>query len=71
VRHECLTIFVLSIPGWIVEHKTLVRPVRAFTFIWHDCMGWFCRCVERLMSRWLIVGATSRGVPPLRQVTQQ
>jgi hypothetical protein len=71
VSHECLTTFVLSIPEGIVEHQTLVHPVRAFTSIWRDCVGWFCRCLEGRMSRSFITGARSRGVLPLRQVMQR
>jgi hypothetical protein len=36
VRHECLVTIVLSIPKGIVEHRTSVHPVHAFTSI---CMA--------------------------------
>jgi hypothetical protein len=58
------------IPEGIVEQQPLVHPIRAYTSIWRDCVGRFCRCVEERMSRWFIVGARSRGAPPLHHVTQ-
>jgi hypothetical protein len=65
LRHECLTTFILSIPERIVEHRTLVHLIRAFTSIWCDCVGMFCQCVEERISQWFIAGARSRGAPPL------
>jgi hypothetical protein len=40
VSLESLTTLVLSIPEGVIERRTAVHPVRAFTSIWCDCVGW-------------------------------
>jgi hypothetical protein len=61
---------VLSIPEGIVECRTAVHPVRAFTSIGRDCVGCF-------VGTWKgdCLGSSSRGQPrgalPLHQVTQR
>jgi hypothetical protein len=70
VSLESLATFVLSIPEGVVEHRTAVHPVRAFTSIGRDCVGCF-------VDTWKgdCLGSSSRGQPrgplPLHQVTQQ
>jgi hypothetical protein len=70
VSLERLATFFLSIPEGVVERRTAVHPVRAFTSIGHDCVGcyivtWNGDCL----------GSSSRGQPrgalPLHQVTQR
>jgi hypothetical protein len=41
VSLERLATFVLSIPEGVVECRTAVHPVRAFTFLGRDCVGCF------------------------------
>jgi hypothetical protein len=41
VSLERLATFVLSIPEGVVERRTAVHPVRAFTSIGRDCVGCF------------------------------
>jgi hypothetical protein len=53
---ERLATFVLSIPDGVVEHRTVVHPVRAFTSIGRDCVGYF---VDTWKSDCL--GSSSRG----------
>jgi hypothetical protein len=66
---ERLAAFVLSIPEGVVERRTVVHPVRAFTSIGRDCVGCF-------IGTWKgdCLGSLSRGQPrgalPLHQVTQ-
>jgi hypothetical protein len=61
---------VLSIPERIVERRTAVHPVRAFTSIGRDCVGCF-------IGAWKgdCLGSSSHGQPhdalPLHQVTQR
>jgi hypothetical protein len=61
---------VLSIPEGIVERRTAVHPVHAFTSIGHDCVGCF-------IGTWKgdCFGSSSRGQPrgalSLHQVTQR
>jgi hypothetical protein len=61
---------VLSIPEGIVERRTAVHPVHAFTSIGRDCVGCF-------VGTWKgdCLGSSSRGQPhgalPLHQVTQR
>ena len=38
---ERLATLVLSIPEGVVERRTAVHPVRAFTSIGRDCVGYF------------------------------
>jgi hypothetical protein len=70
VSLERLATFVLSIPEGVVEHRTVVHPVRAFTSIGRDCVGCF-------VDTWKgdCLGSSSRGQPrgalPLHQVTQR
>ena len=67
---EGLTTFVLLIPEGVVERRTAVHPVRAFTSIGRDCVGCF-------VDTWKgdCLGRSSRGQPrgalPLHQVTQR
>jgi hypothetical protein len=70
VSLERLATFVLSIPEGVVERRTAVHPVRAFTSIGRDCVGCF-------VDTWKgdCLGSSSRGQPrgalPLHQVTQR
>jgi hypothetical protein len=70
VSLERLATFVLLIPEGVVERRTAVHPVRAFTSIGHDCVGCF-------VDTWKgdCLGSSSRGQPrgalPLHQVTQR
>ena len=61
---------VLSIPEGIVERRTAVHPVHAFTSIGRDCLGYFIG-----MWKGDCFSSSSRGQPrgalPLHQVTQQ
>jgi hypothetical protein len=41
VSLDRLTILVLSIPEGVVECRTVVHPVGAFTSIRRDCVGWY------------------------------
>ena len=67
---ERLATLVLSIPEGVVERRTAVHPVRAFTSIGRDCVGCF-------VGTWKgdCLGSSSRGQPrgalPLHQVTQR
>jgi hypothetical protein len=69
VTLERLATFVLLIPEGVVERRTVVHPVRAFTSIGRDCVGCF-------VDTWKgdCLGSSSRGQPrgalPLHQVTQ-
>jgi hypothetical protein len=60
-----LTTLVLLIPEGIVECRTAVHPVHAFTSIGRDCVGCF-------IGTWKgeCFGSSSRG-QPLHQVTQR
>jgi hypothetical protein len=68
VSLERLATFVLSIPEGVVERRTAVHPVRAFTSIGRDCVGYF-------VDTWKgdCLGSSScgqrRGALPLHQVT--
>jgi hypothetical protein len=70
VSLERLAPFVLSIPEGVVERRTAVHPVRAFTSIGRDCVGCF-------IDTWKgdCLGSSSRGQPrgalPLHQVMQR
>lgn len=70
VSLERLATLVLSIPEGVVERRTAVHPVRAFTSIGRDCVGCF-------VGTWKgdCLGSSSRGQPrgalPLHQVTQR
>jgi hypothetical protein len=70
VSLERLATIVLSIPEGVVERRTAVHPVRAFTSIGRDCVGYF-------IDTWKgdCLGSSSRGQPrgalPLHQVTQR
>jgi hypothetical protein len=70
VSLERLATFVLSIPEGVVERRTAVHPVRAFTSIGCDCVGCF-------IDTWKgdCLSSSSRGQPrgalPLHQVTQR
>jgi hypothetical protein len=70
VSLERLATFVLSIPEGVVERRTAVHPVRAFTSIGRDCVGCF-------IDTWKgdCLGSSSRGQPrgalPLHQVTHR
>ena len=70
VSLERFATFVLSIPEGVVERRTAVHPVRAFTSIGRDCVGCF-------VDTWKgdCLGSSSRGQPhgalPLHQVTQR
>ena len=70
VSLERLATLVLSIPEGVVERRTAVHPVRAFTSIGHDCVGCF-------VGTWKgdCLGSSSRGQPrgalPLHQVAQR
>jgi hypothetical protein len=70
VSLERLATFVLSIPEGVVERRTAVHPVRAFTSIGCDCVGCFID-----MWKGDCLGSSSRGQPcgalPLHQVTQR
>jgi hypothetical protein len=70
VSLERLATFVLSIPEGVVERRTAVHPVRAFTSIGRDCVG--CYVVTWKGD---CLGISSRGQPrgalPLHQVTQR
>jgi hypothetical protein len=70
VSLERLATFVLSIPEGVVERRTAVHPVRAFTSIGRDCVG--CYVVTWKGD---CLGSSSRGQPrgalPLHQVTQR
>ena len=67
---ERLTTLVLPIPEGIVERRTAVHLVRAFTSIGRDCVGCF-------IGTWKgeCFGSSSRGQPrgalPLHQVAQR
>lgn len=56
VSLERLTTLVLSIPEGVVERRTTVHPVRAFTSIGRDCVGCF-------VGTWKgdCLGSSSRG----------
>jgi hypothetical protein len=58
VTLERLATFVLSIPEGVVERRTAVHPVRAFTSIGRDCVGCF-------VDTWKgdCLGNSSRGQP--------
>jgi hypothetical protein len=62
--------FFLLIPKGVVERRTAVHPVRAFTSIGRDCVGCF---IDTWKGDYL--GSSSRGQPrgalPLHQVTQR
>jgi hypothetical protein len=70
VSLERLATFVLSIPEGVVERRTAVHLVRAFTSIWRECVWCF-------INTWKgdCLGSSSRGQPrgalPLHQVTQR
>ena len=70
VSLERLTTLVLSIPERIVERRTAVHSIRAFTSIGRDCVGCF-------VDMWTgdCFGSSSHGQPrgalPLHQVTQR
>jgi hypothetical protein len=70
VSLERLATFVLSIPEGVVERRTAVHPVHAFTSIGRDCVGCF-------VDTWKgdCLGSSSRGQPrgalPLHQVTHR
>jgi hypothetical protein len=70
VSLERLATFIFSIPKGVVECRTAVHPVRAFTSIGRDCVGCF-------VDTWKgdCLGSSSRGQPrgalPLHQVTQR
>jgi hypothetical protein len=70
VSLERLATFVLSIPEGVVERRTAVHPVRAFTSIGRDCVGCF-------VDTWKgdCLGSLSRGQPrgalPLHQVARR
>ena len=55
VSLDRLAKLVLSIPEGVVERRTAVHPVCAFTSLWRDCMGWHLWCVEGRLSRQFIV----------------
>ena len=65
VSLERLAKLILSIPEGVVERRTAVHPVHAFTSIGHDCVGCF-------VGTWKgdCLGSSSRG-QPLHQVTQR
>lgn len=70
VSLERLATLVLSIPEGVVERRTAVHPVCAFTSIGRDCVGCF-------VGTWKgdCLGSSSCGQPhgalPLHQVTQR
>jgi hypothetical protein len=70
VSLERLATLVLSIPEGVVERRTSVHPVCAFTSIGRDCVGCFIG-----MWKGDCLGSSSRGQPrgalPLHQVTQR
>jgi hypothetical protein len=70
VSLERLTTLVVSNPEGVVERRTTVHPVCAFTSIGRDCMGCFIG-----MWKGDCLGSSSSGLPrgvlPLHQFTQQ
>jgi hypothetical protein len=58
VSLERLATLVLSLPEGVVEPRTSVHPVRAFTSIGRDCLGCF-------IGTWKgdFLGSSSRGQP--------
>ena len=52
---ERLAKLVLLIPEGVVERRTVVHLVCAFTSLRRDCVGWHLWCVEGRLSRQFIV----------------
>ena len=52
---ERLAKLVLLIPEGVVEHRTMVQPVCAFTSLRRDCVAWHLWCVEGRLSRQFVV----------------
>ena len=55
VSLERLPKLVLSIPEGVVERRTVVHLVCAFTSLRRDCMGWHLWCVEGRLSRQFVL----------------
>jgi hypothetical protein len=72
VSLERLATFVLSIPEGVVERRTALHPVRAFTSIGRDCVGFssirgrvivsVVRRVDSLMVRCLFTRSHSNNL---------